>query len=154
MIGLWWGDLMTSLREFAAQDFRHLVRKSDDVRIGEIVRAVFHLADLARIGGNGHAALAVVADRLVVVEVEFPALLARFPLVDVRNDRRRAIDHEDVRAQIEDLFGHVVVQAVHEAHDGDHGHHADHHAQQRQHAAHFVRPKARRGDLYRLAQRH
>ena len=67
-------------RELAAIDLRHLVGESDDGAIVEIVGAVFHLANLVEVRGDGYAALAIVAEVLVIIEVEFPALLARTPI--------------------------------------------------------------------------
>ena len=63
-------------------------------------------------------------------------------------------DDEHVSAQIEDLLGHVAVDAVDEGHDRDDRRYSDHHAQQRQDRPQLVGPEREQGDANCLGGRH
>ena len=60
-----------------------------------------------------------------------------FVLVDSNGDSAIGADEqcarekyeEDVGAQVENLFSHIAVEPVDDAHNRDHRHHPDHHAQ-------------------------
>src|ERR1035441_7607027 len=61
---------------------------------------------------------------------------------------------EDVRAQMEDFFGHVAIDAVDERDHGNHRGNSDHHAEQGKRGAQFVRPQRQERDLDRLGNVH
>ena len=97
---------------------------------------------------------ALFLDGFIVVPVKLFAFLKFEEVVDVGDDGGLIGDAENVRAEIEDLGGNVLIGAVDEADDGDDGGNADDHADKREDAAELVRPKAGGGDSYRLGKVH
>jgi hypothetical protein len=69
------------------------------------------------------------------------ALLEGQPVVHIGNDGGLLGEAKDVGAKTEDARGHVLVRAVDEADEGDHGAAADDHTDERQDAAQLVRPQ-------------
>src|SRR4029077_263584 len=134
---------------------RHGGGPSAHTRVGNEVCAVAHLAVFLRDGSADIlAGAAGGADAFLILEVKLAALLGLLVLVDVGDDGRAAVDEENVGAEVEDLFGDVAIEAVDDADDGDDGGDADDHAEERQDAAHLVRPEAGGGDAHGLAERH
>ena len=66
---------------------------------------------------------------LIVLHVEVFALFALQVVIHVGDGGGNFEDEENIRAQVEDLLRHVIVDAGDEGDHSDHGSHSDHYAE-------------------------
>ena len=117
--------------QFVAANRRHLRGVSLNLRINEVA-SEFQAA--AHIHGSANR-FGVVARSLYgfhVGDVKVLAFLILDQVVERRDHRRHAAYGHDIRAEIENLSGNVVVEARDDGNDRDHGHHANDDSEQRQ----------------------
>ena len=133
---------------------RHLGGPRAQIGVFHGIQAGFGLHAASERGTDLLASLAKIANGLVIVPEDLLAFLELHEVVHVGHDGWLLGQAENIRAEVEDFGGHVLVRAVDQADHGDHGGDADDHAEQREDAAQLVRPETRGGDLYGLGEIH
>ena len=113
-------------------DGSHGRRDATNRRVADGLLGILHLSGLvADDCSNVLAVTAGIGDGLIVLHGQVFTFLAFEIVVDIGDGRRNFKDDEDVRAQIEDLLGNVVVDAGNKRNHRDHGGYSDNHAEQR-----------------------
>jgi hypothetical protein len=121
-------------------ELRHLGRPGAEVGVLQRVHAALGFHPAAKRSTNFLAGLAKLAHCFVVIVGDLLAFLEFEPFVDVGNDGRLARQTENIGPQAEHARGDILIRAVDQADDGDDRRHSDDYADQREHAAEFVRP--------------